>query len=61
MEARAALGEKAATTQAPAAVPYNGTQKSAEERLQILNDLKNKNLITNEEYEKKRLDILKDL
>jgi len=61
MEARAAMGEKAATTQAPAAVPYYGAQKSVEERLQILNDLKNKKMITNEEYEQKRLDILKDL
>ena len=61
MEARAAMGEKAATTQSPAVVPYYGAQKSVEERLQILNDLKNKNLITAEEYEKKRLEILKDL
>lgn len=61
MEARAAMGEKATTTQAPAAVPYYGTQKSVQERLQILNELKNKNLITSEEYEKKRLEILKDL
>jgi hypothetical protein len=60
MEARAAMGEKAAT-QTPAVVPFYGAQKSVEERLQILNDLKNKKLITNEEYEKKRLDILKDL
>ena len=61
MEARAAMGEKAATTQTPAALPYYGAQKSVEERLQILNDLKNKKMITNEEYEQKRLDILKDL
>lgn len=61
MEARAAMGEKAATPQTPAALPYYGTQKSVEERLQILNDLKNKKMITNEEYEQKRLDILKDL
>lgn len=61
MEARAAMGEKAATTQAPAVVPYYGAQKSVEERLQILNDLKSKKMITNEEYEQKRLDILKDL
>ncbi|MHC1697681.1 MAG: SHOCT domain-containing protein [Geobacteraceae bacterium] len=61
MEARAAMGEKAAATQAPIAVPSSGAQKSVGERLQILNDLKNKNLITTEEYEKKRLDILKDL
>lgn len=61
MEARAAMGEKAATTQAPAAMPNYGAQKSVEERLQTLNDLKNKKLITDEEYEKKRLDILKEL
>ena len=61
MEARAAMGEKAATTQAPAAVPHYGAQKSVEERLQTLNDLKSKKLITEEEYEKKRLDILKEL
>lgn len=64
MEARAAMGEKAAATPAPGMTspqPYYGSQKTVEERLQILNDLKNKKMITNEEYEKKRLDILKDL
>jgi hypothetical protein len=63
MEARAALGEKAAA-QAPGmsgAQPFYGPQKSVEERLMILNDLKNKKLISDDEYEKKRLEILKDL
>ncbi|MGA7828401.1 MAG: hypothetical protein WCA04_12105 [Geobacteraceae bacterium] len=63
MEARAAMGEKAAT-QAPVvqgAQPYYGAKKTVEERLQILNDLKSKKLITDEEYQQKRLDILKDL
>jgi hypothetical protein len=63
MEARAAMAEKAPSTQAPgvSGQPYYGAQKTVEERLQTLNDLKNKKLITDEEYEKKRLDILKDL
>lgn len=63
MEARAAMGEKASATQAQgvAGQPCYVPQKTVEERLQILNDLKNKKLITDEEYEKKRLDILKDL
>jgi len=59
------MGEKAAATQAPGTSGpqpyYYGPQKTVEERLEILNDLKNKKLITEEEYEKKRLDILKDL
>jgi hypothetical protein len=64
MEARAAMGEKASV--APASgmsggQPFYGEHKTVEERLQILNDLKNKKLITDEEYQKKRLDILKDL
>jgi hypothetical protein len=42
--------------------PQTGkTSKTIEERLQILNDLKNKKLITDEEYKKKRADILNDL
>jgi hypothetical protein len=60
MEARAALGEKASAPQVPAQ-PFYGVNKSVEERLETLNDLKNKKLITEEEYQKKRLDILKDL
>ncbi|MRR06446.1 MAG: hypothetical protein EG828_05795 [Deltaproteobacteria bacterium] len=64
MEARAALGEKDAEAQSPTrpgAQPSSGPQKSLEERLQILNDLKNKKLITEEEYQQKRLEMLKDL
>jgi hypothetical protein len=64
MEARAALGENAPAAQAPGMSgpqPYYGNQKTVEERLQTLNDLKSKKLITDEEYEKKRLEILKEL
>ncbi len=64
MEARAAMGEKASATQAAGtsgSQPCYVPQKTVEERLQTLNDLKSKKLITDEEYEKKRLDILKDL
>jgi len=64
MEARAAMGEKAAATQSPGMPgPQSGyvNQKTVEERLQTLNDLKSKKLITDEEYEKKRLEILKEL
>jgi len=63
MEARAAMGEKAATQPpvVPGYQPFYGAQKSVEERLQILNELKNKKLITDDEYQNKRLDILKDL
>ncbi|HOP40913.1 MAG TPA: hypothetical protein PLI53_07710 [Geobacteraceae bacterium] len=63
MEARATMGEKAASQAAgmQGGQTYYGEQKSIEERLMILNDLKNKKMITEEEYEKKRLDILKDL
>ncbi len=43
-------------------VPQTGrTSKSVEERLLILNDLKNKKLITDEEYKAKRANILNDL
>jgi len=64
MEARAALGEKDAASQTPArpaSQPAYGPQKTLEERLQILNDLKSKKLITDEEYQQKRLEMLKDL
>lgn len=64
MEARAAMGEQAAKAQGATgsgAQPALQAQKSVEERLSILNDLKNKKLITEEEYQKKRADILKDL
>lgn len=64
MEARAVMGEKASANQAPSASgaqPFSVGHKSVEERLQILNELKTKKLITEEEYQQKRLDILKDL
>ena len=64
MEARAAMGEKASASQAPgmpSAQPTYGSHKTLEERLQILNDLKSKKLITEEEYQQKRLEMLKDL
>jgi hypothetical protein len=45
-----------------ASVPQTAkSNKTIEERLTILNNLKNKNLITDEEYKAKRADILKDL
>jgi uncharacterized protein YceK len=64
MEARSAMGEKASASQAPSVSgdqPFSAGQKSVEERLQILNELKSKKLITEEEYQQKRLDILKEL
>ncbi len=43
-------------------IPQAGkASKTIEERLLMLNDLKKKNLITDEEYKKKRADILNDL
>jgi hypothetical protein len=47
-------------------VPYTGktspaVKKSVEERLMILNELRNKKLITEEEFRTKKLDILNDL
>jgi hypothetical protein len=55
--------------QAPAYQPPPGAQvpqtgkasKTIEERLLILNDLKKKKLITDEEYKEKRANILNDL
>lgn len=50
--------------QAPAVaqVPQSGkASKSIEERLMMLNDLKNKKLITDEEYKSKRASIINDL
>lgn len=67
MEARAAMGEKAAQAKGSGgsgggqAQPQLSAEKTVEERLTILNELKNKKLITEEEYQKKRADILKDL
>ncbi len=55
---------QAPTYQAPAVTqgPQTGkASKSIEERLMILNDLKNKKLITDEEYKSKRANILNDL
>jgi hypothetical protein len=48
------------------AAPYTGksapvAKKSVEERLMILNELRNKKLISEEEYRAKRLEILNDL
>jgi hypothetical protein len=41
--------------------PAPAAKKGTEERLMILNDLRNKKLITDEEYRTKRMDILNDL
>ncbi len=64
MEARAVMEEQAAKPSGTGGMgiqPMLKSEKSVEERLSILNDLKSKNLITEEEYQKKRADILKDL
>jgi hypothetical protein len=67
MEARMILGEKAAAQAGTGGSgsgqvqPKFKTEKTVEERLSILNDLKSKKLITEEEYQKKRSEILKDL
>jgi hypothetical protein len=66
MEARAAMDEKAAASSGSGAGGGQGqavlkTEKTVEERLKVLTELKNKNLISEEEYQKKRADILKDL
>jgi hypothetical protein len=65
---RETLPQEGTQVQAPASpgpvtsVPQAGkSNKTIEERLTILNDLKNKKLITDEEYKAKRADILKDL
>lgn len=47
-------------TETKPAAPW-GKARSTEERLIHLNELKNKNLITEEEYRAKRMDILNDL
>jgi hypothetical protein len=54
MTARAAMGEKETATMPPHA-------KTVEERLSILNDLKNKKMITEDEYKMKRESILNEL
>lgn len=67
MEARAVMDEKSAQSMgaggagAGQSQPVLRAEKSVEERLKVLNDLKTKNLISEEEYQKKRADILKDL
>jgi len=67
MEARVALDEKSAQSKDAGGVgggqvqPVLRAEKSVEERLKVLNELKTKNLISEEEYQKKRADILKDL
>jgi hypothetical protein len=60
MQARAAMGEKQAES-GTAVQPFWRTQKSVEERLKELDELKQKKIITEEEYKVKRVDILKDL
>ncbi len=45
----------------PGQKKYPAAGKSIEERLMILNDLRNKKLITDEEYRVKRLEILNEL
>lgn len=55
---------QAIRTSAPAGYgekPAPAVKKSVEERLMILNELRNKKLINEEEYRVKRLDILNDL
>jgi hypothetical protein len=54
MTARAAMGEQETATIPPHA-------KTVEERLSILNELKNKKMITEEEYQMKRSSILNEL
>lgn len=54
MAARAAMGEKETATMPPHA-------KTVEERLSILNDLRNRKVITEEEYQMKRTSILNEL
>lgn len=63
MEARAAMDEKPVKSEGAGgqfqAMPR--VEKTVEERLKTLNDLRDKKLISDEEYQKKRADILKDL
>lgn len=58
---RAAGPEERQSLPAAAQPSQAGKTKSVEERLTILNDLKNKKLITDEEYKAKRSMILNDL
>jgi hypothetical protein len=64
MEARAAMDEqpvKPAGSGSGQAQAMPKVEKTVEERLKTLNDLKDKKLISEEEYQQKRADILKDL
>ncbi len=64
MEARAAMDEqpvKPAGSGGGQAQAMPKVEKTVEERLKTLNDLKDKKLISEEEYQQKRADILKDL
>jgi len=65
MEAKAAAADVAAKKAAEASGATEGRfyqpKKSAEERLKTLNELREKKLISEEEYQKKRADILSEL
>lgn len=52
---------KDVTTAEPREIPAMAVKKSVEERLMILNDLKSKRLITDDEYQSKRREILNEL
>ena len=54
-------GKKAVIPAEPREKPAMVGKKSVEERLMMLNDLRNKKLVTEEEYRAKRLEILNDL
>jgi hypothetical protein len=60
MEARAAMGEKQSEMGKDFQPGYK-SQKTVEERLQLLEELKKKKLISDEEYQKKRANILGEL
>ena len=53
--------KKAVVPAEPREKPATVGKKSVEERLMMLNDLRNKKLITEDEYRAKRLEILNDL
>jgi hypothetical protein len=58
---RAGTGSKAINPAETREKPAAANKKSVEERLLMLNDLRNKKLITEEEYRVKRLEILNEL
>lgn len=60
MQARAEMGEKQAEA-GTTVQPFWRSQKSVEERLKELDDLRQRKIITEDEYRTKRIDILKDL